>query len=100
MTSEQRKEALALLEDGMSPQRVAQQCGVSYWVIFRLMKRDMPERTRQQQPKLTPEQEAAAREMLRQGQSLRQIAAHFSVSRMAIWRMTRRDVEKGASRQN
>jgi DNA-binding CsgD family transcriptional regulator len=99
MTSEQRQEVLALLEDGMSPQQVAQQCGISYWVIFRLMKRDMPRRTRQQQPGLTPEQEATAREMLRQGQSLRQIAAHFSVSRMAIWRMTRRDVAKDASRE-
>ncbi len=99
MSTEQRQKAVALLESGMSPQKVAQQLGVSYWVIFRLMKRDMPDLTRQQQPKLTREQEAAAREMLRQGQSLRQIAAHFAVSRMAIWRMTRRDLAKEASRE-
>jgi len=99
MSIEQRQEALALLEASMSLQKVAQQCGVSCWMIFRLMKRDMPERTKQQQPKLTPEQEAAAREMLRQGQSLREVAVQFAVSSMAIWRMTRRDFEKGESRQ-
>jgi DNA invertase Pin-like site-specific DNA recombinase len=99
MSTVQRQEAMVLLESGLSPQQVAQRFGVSYWVIFRHMRRDMPDRTRQQQPKLTPEQEAEAREMLRQGQSLRQVAAHFNVSRMAIWRMTRRDVTKEASRQ-
>jgi DNA invertase Pin-like site-specific DNA recombinase len=83
----------------MSPQKVARQLGVSYWVIFRLMKRDMPDRSRQQQPKLTREQGVAAREMLCQGQSLRQIAAQFGVSRMAIWRMTRRDMEGEAPRE-
>jgi transposase len=100
MTSVQRQEALALLASGTSPQKVAQRFGLSYWVIFRLMKHEMPDRTRQQQPKLTPEQEAAAREMLRQGQSLRQVAVHFAVSRMAIWRMTRRDLATENLRQD
>lgn len=91
LTMAQRHDALKMVHAGMSPQQVATRLSVSYWVIFRLMKRHEPERLPQHQPKLTPEQEAEARDMLRQGKTLRQVGAHFGVSYTAIWRMVRRD---------
>jgi hypothetical protein len=40
------------------------------------------------QRQLTPEERVEARHLLREGKTLRQVAAHFHVSRMAIWRLT------------
>ena len=37
--------------------------------------------------KLNPEECEAARQLVAEGKSLRQVAAHFNVSRMAIWRI-------------
>ena len=91
LTARQQEEALELLRSGMSAQRAGDRFGVSYWVIFRLMKRYEPARLPQHKPTLTPEQEAEARELLRQGKTLRQVGAHFGVSYGAIWRMVRRD---------
>jgi transposase len=92
--ADQWQEAKHLLQEGMPPQEVARHFHVSTWVILRLIQRDEPERTAQQQPKLGAEQQLEAMEMLRQGKSLRQVAARFHVSRMAIWRMVHRAVEE------
>jgi transposase len=82
------------LHAGQSPQQVADHFGVSYWVILRLIKRHDPAKLpAQQQPKLTPEQQAEARRMLAEGMTLRQVGRHFGVSYGAIWRLTRRDQE-------
>ena len=86
--------ALAQLRAGLSPQEVADTFGVSYWVIFRLIKRHDPANLpTQQQPKLSPEQQAEARRMLAEGMTLRQVGRHFGVSYGAIWRLTKRDQE-------
>jgi DNA invertase Pin-like site-specific DNA recombinase len=86
--------ALAQLRAGQSPQEVADAFGVSYWVIFRLIKRHDPANLpTQQQPKLSPEQQAEARRMLAEGMTLRQVGRHFGVSYGAIWRLTKRDQE-------
>jgi transposase len=89
-----REEALARLRAGQSPQQVADHFGVSYWVILRLLKRHDPAKLpAQQQPKLTPEQQAEARRMLADGMTLRQVGRQFGVSYGAIWRLTKRDQE-------
>lgn len=41
------------------------------------------------QRRLTPEQGRQARALVASGKSLRKVAAHFGVSRMAIWRAMR-----------
>jgi transposase len=97
--ADQCQEAMRMLQDGMPPQEVAEHFRVSSWVIIRLIQRDEPEPTAQQQPKLGADQQSEAIEMLRQGKSLRQVAAHFHVSRMAIWRMVHRAVEDGMLRR-
>ncbi|HLY32085.1 MAG TPA: helix-turn-helix domain-containing protein [Ktedonobacterales bacterium] len=92
LTPEQREQALDLVRAGQSPQQVAAQFGVSYWVIFRLVKRDHPNAaSTQQQQKLTPEQANEARALLAQGKTLRQVGVHFGVSYGAIWRLVQRD---------
>jgi DNA invertase Pin-like site-specific DNA recombinase len=88
----QRDQALELVRAGRSPQRVADDLGVSYWVILRLLKRHAPAQLpSQQQPKLSPAQQQEARRLLGQGKTLRQVGAHFGVSYGAIWRLTQRD---------
>jgi hypothetical protein len=44
-----------------------------------------------EQHKLNAEQREEARRLMGEGKTLRQVAAHFGVSRMAIWRLTQRD---------
>ncbi len=93
LTPAQREEATELLQAGRSPQQVADHFEVSYWVIFRLMKRTLPKLLpKQQQPKLTPDQMAEARRLLASGLSMRKVAKRFpDVSYGAIWRMLQRD---------
>jgi DNA invertase Pin-like site-specific DNA recombinase len=94
LTPQQREDALAHLRAGQSPQQVADALGVSYWVILRLIKRHDPAHLpTQQQPKLTPEQQAEARRMLAERMTLRQVGRQFGVSYGAIWRLTKRDEE-------
>jgi transposase len=40
-----------------------------------------------EQHKLNIQQRAEARRLMGEGKTLRQVAAHFGVSRMAIWRL-------------
>jgi hypothetical protein len=41
---------------------------------------------RADQRKLNPQQHEEARRLIAEGKSLREVAAHFGVSRMAVWR--------------
>jgi transposase len=96
LTPAQRTEATELLQAGRSPQQVADHFEVSYWVIFRLMKRTLPKLLpRQQQPKLSLDQMAEARRLLASGLSMRKVAKRFpGVSYGAIWRMMQRDAKR------
>jgi hypothetical protein len=51
------------------------------------------------QRKLTPTERQEARQLLAEGKTMRQVAEHFHVSRMAIWRLAeshpRRDGSEG-----
>jgi hypothetical protein len=63
-------QALELIRAGRSPQQVANELGVSYWVISRLLKRHMPrEVPHQQQPKLALEHQREAHVLLGAGLS-------------------------------
>ncbi len=96
----QRDEARELVRAGMTSHQAAERMGVSYWVIFRLLKREAPQfLTQQQQPKLTAEQEMEARQLLQRGMTMRQVGAHFGVSYGAIWRMTQRDRRRSEMEQ-
>jgi DNA invertase Pin-like site-specific DNA recombinase len=96
LTTAQQEDALAQVRSGRSPQQVAKELGVSYWRILRLLKRHDPTRLpAQQQPKLSPEQQQEARQMLEQG--MRQVGKHFQVSYSAIWRLTQREQQADAS---
>jgi len=98
LSATQRDRALALVRAGRSPQQAADELGVSYWVILRLLKRHAPAQLpAQQQPKLSPAQQREARRLLAQGKTLRQVGAHFGVSYGAIWRLTQRDGEAPAT---
>lgn len=92
LAASQSEEALALVRAGQSPQRVADQLGVSYWVVLRLLRRDAPrDLPTQQQPKLSPAQAHEACALLAEGKSLRQVGEHFGVSYSAIWRQVQRE---------
>ena len=91
LSAQQREEALSLLQEGQTPQRVADQFGVSYWVILRLLKRTVPKLLpAQQQPKLSVTQAEEARAQVAMGWSLRKVGKRFGVSYGAIWRLMQR----------
>jgi transposase len=48
-----------------------------------------------EQHKLNAEQRQEARRLMGEGKTLRQVAAHFRVSRMAIWRLMSPDKKGG-----
>ncbi len=48
-----------------------------------------------EQHKLNAEQREEARRLMGEGKTLRQVAAHFGVSRMAIWRLMNPDKKGG-----
>jgi hypothetical protein len=92
LTLAQQEEALTQVCAGQSPLQVAKELGVSYWRILRLLKRnDSTRLPKQQQPKLSVEQQHEARQLLEQGMTLRQVGKYFGVSYGAIWRLTQRD---------
>jgi DNA invertase Pin-like site-specific DNA recombinase len=94
ISKEQREQALALLATDQSLRQIADQLGVSYWVVLRLAQRfadSGTERPRHQRPKLTDSQQQEALDLLAQGLSLRAVAKQFGVSYASIDRIKQRE---------
>src|SRR6185437_14419077 len=87
LTPEQEQTVVGLLRDGHKARWIAKHMGVSYWTIWRLMKRELPKQVQSGPRALTPEQAHEAKTLVQSGMSLRKVAQQFGVSHGAIWRL-------------
>jgi len=89
LTSEQKREAMALLKHGWSIRQVASHYEVSRGAIHRLAKKEGIQ-LQASVPILTPLEQQEALELLRQGMSLRQVAKRFRVNHESLRQLVKR----------
>jgi DNA invertase Pin-like site-specific DNA recombinase len=97
ISNEQREQTLELLATDQSLRQIAEQVGVSYWIVLRLAQRYADpdsDRPKHQRPKLSDAQQQAALSLLAQGMSLRAVAKQFGVSYASIDRMKHRQIRQ------
>jgi transposase-like protein len=97
LTAGQLQEAYDLLRTDAPFREVAAKFGISNTSLGRLAKRDgielrpKGEKLTPTQRRLTAEQQQEARDLMLSGQSLRQTAKHFGISRSALRRILSSD---------